>query len=498
MRHSSVFLALGLCLLLSGSALAGNKEEWKKRTIYQIITDRFYRSNGDTKTGCDLTKYCGGDHDGIVKKLQYIKDLGFDAIWISPVVDNIELDSVSKTYGYHGYWARNWEKLNPHFGDEAALKRLINAAHSMGIWVMADVVANHVGPVGTDYSQIYPFNQASHYHNRCDITDWNNQWQVEQCRLADLPDLNTENSWVRSYLKDWIKKHVQTYGFDGIRIDTICHIEKSFWREYAQSAAVFQIGEALNGVDSYLGDYQKYLDSVLNYPLFYTIQDVFARGQSLRRIADRFNSAVWYYSDYDSTAVFVNNHDQPRFLNINKDWRLLKSALLFGLTSRGIPVFYYGDEQAYAGGNDPQNREPMFANFNQQHEVYKFVQTINKARVSGGAVAATFKEKWVDDNLYAYKKGNLFVAVTNKLNVQVKIDVPNTEFSEGTTLCNIFFPTDCVKISNGKLPVVLNNGEAKVYLTKTNSFFSSKAPRAEEVLRHTRVELKRLRSLAGK
>jgi len=71
---------------------------------------------------------------------------------------------------------------------------------------MLDVVANHVGPVGDDFSRIYPFNQAEHYHSTCQITDWNNQWQVENCRLADLPDLNQDNSFVREYLKDWVKK----------------------------------------------------------------------------------------------------------------------------------------------------------------------------------------------------------------------------------------------------------------------------------------------------
>lgn len=116
-----------------------------------------------------MSKYCGGDFSGIVQKLQYIKDLGFDAIWISPVVDNLE-------NGFHGYWFRNWEKINSQFGDEASLKNLVDIAHSMDIWVMVDVVANHVAPIGQDYSQIYPFNRAEHYHPECPISDWNNQW----------------------------------------------------------------------------------------------------------------------------------------------------------------------------------------------------------------------------------------------------------------------------------------------------------------------------------
>ena len=102
----------------------------------------------------------------------------------------------------------------------------------MGIWVMVDVVANHVGPVEHDYSRIYPFNRPEHYHADCDINDWNNQQQVENCRLARLPDLNQENSYVRGYLKDWIRNLVQKYGFDGIRIDTIPEVPKNFWAEY--------------------------------------------------------------------------------------------------------------------------------------------------------------------------------------------------------------------------------------------------------------------------
>ena len=86
--------------------------------------------------------------------------MGFDAIWISPIVNNTP-------NGYHGYWAQDWTKINANFGTENDLIKLVNACHNRGIWVMVDVVANHVGPVGTDYSLITPFNQASDYHPLC-------------------------------------------------------------------------------------------------------------------------------------------------------------------------------------------------------------------------------------------------------------------------------------------------------------------------------------------
>ena len=183
---------------LASLAAAGNSDEWKERSVYQVLTDRFARSDGSTQGCQNLSNYCGGNYQGMIQQLDYISGMGFDAIWISPIVDNTD-------GGYHGYWARNWEDVNHNFGEKEDLKALVDAAHAKGIWVMVDVVGNHVGPVGQDYSSIYPFNRAEHYHNDCQITDWNDQGQVEYCRLADLPDLNQENSYVRQYLKDWVK-----------------------------------------------------------------------------------------------------------------------------------------------------------------------------------------------------------------------------------------------------------------------------------------------------
>lgn len=150
------------------------KEEWKTRSIYQLLTDRFARTNGDT-SGCDLSQYCGGTFKGIANNLDYIQDMGFNAIWISPIVENT-------ANGYHGYHMKNLYNINPYFGTEQDLIDLVNECHKRDIWVMVDVVANHAGVVGTDYSQIYPFNDASHYHDYCVISgdDFaNNQYRVE-------------------------------------------------------------------------------------------------------------------------------------------------------------------------------------------------------------------------------------------------------------------------------------------------------------------------------
>ena len=194
--RQGIFFAFIIAVVIAGH----NKEEWRSRTIYQILTDRFSRTSGNSE-GYNLKDYCGGTFRGIINNLKYIQGMGFDAIWISPVVDNTNK-------GYHGYWARNWNKINSHFGTEEDLKALVTECHKKGIWVMVDVVANHVGPVWMDYSSIYPFNKAEHYHKYCKIRDedWrNNQWRVENCRLADLPDLSQENSYVADQLCNWVK-----------------------------------------------------------------------------------------------------------------------------------------------------------------------------------------------------------------------------------------------------------------------------------------------------
>ena len=349
-----------LCLasaLLAAVSQAADKEEWKSRSIYQVLTDRFARSDGGTDTCGDLSGYCGGDYQGMIANLDYIQGMGFDAIWITPIVDNTD-------GGYHGYWARNWEEVNSNFGTKDDLKALVDACHDRDIWVMVDVVANHVGPIGEDYSQIYPFNQSYHYHTDCQIVNWSDQAQVEYCRLADLPDLDQDQDFVRSYLKSWIAGIVEEYGFDGIRIDTIPEVSQDFWAEYGQAAGVFQMGECFNGDPAYVGPYQNYITALFNYPMYYTIGDVFGASKSMYNIRNRYDVEDGDFQDVDVLGVFVDNHDNERFMHKYDNQIGLRSAVTFALTSRGIPFTYYGTEQYYAGGNDPANRESLWQNFN--------------------------------------------------------------------------------------------------------------------------------------
>ena len=122
------------------------------------------------------------------------------------------------------------------------------------------------------------------------------------------------------------------------------------------------MGECFNGNDAYVGDYQNYVTALFNYPMYYTIRDVFGSRQSMRAIPNRWSSNQAHFKDIDALGIFVDNHDNARFLHSQGDVRLFKSALLFALTARGIPFYYYGSEQGFAGGNDPGNREALWNN----------------------------------------------------------------------------------------------------------------------------------------
>ena len=437
-------------VLLSTYVTSKSKDEWKTRSIYQILTDRFARTS-DTGS-CTLSQYCGGNYQGIINHLDYIQGMGFNAIWISPIVENY-------AGSYHGYHLTNLYNLNSNFGSEDDFKNLITQCHNRDIWVMVDVVANHVGPVGTDYSQVYPFNLAEHYHDYCDINDWSNQWQVENCRLSGLPDLKQENEWVAQTLLDWISDIISKYNIDGIRIDTIMEVPKTFWDSFRNSAGVFQIGEAFNGDINYVADYQNHLDSVFNYPLYYTIQSSFC-GSFTNLEGYWFNSRPIYPAP-QYAATFVENHDNPRFLNRCNDRSKFTNAAIFSLLWEGIPVFYYGGEQYYAGGADPNNREPLWDNYNTGTELYRLLGVTNNLRKSKSIWNYDIIQRYSDDNFYAFTRGDVLACFTNTNSLTRYITYHS--FSDGDTLCNVLYDGDCVTVSGGS--ITINMGDyPKVYV----------------------------------
>jgi len=458
----SVFVSVYLVFVAS----AASASAWKSRTIYQVLTDRFAVTGGGSPS-CDVRNYCGGTFKGLISKLDYIKDMGFDAVWISPVVDNTD-------GGYHGYWARDFSKVNSHFGTLSELQTLKSELNKRGMYLMIDVVANHAGNINNgDYSPIKPFNDKKYYHDckgcpsSCNIEDWNNYPQVEHCRLSGLPDLNQTNSYVRSQLKSLLKT-LAADNADGLRIDTIPEVGKDFWKEFQEYIGQFGLGEAYNGDIAYVSSFQGPLNGVLSYPMFYTIRDVFAYSRSMRNLGNRLSEDEHYYKDTSLLGTFVDNHDQTRFLHERGDLWAYRNALVFALFAPGIPIIYYGSEQGFNGGDDPNNREPLWkSGYNQNAELYKFLKTTVTARKNHKVWDYQTVERWQDDQLYSFTRGETLVVLTNVggSGSDVERTITYHPYKVGQKLCNVYYPTeDCLTVTSNGIKVKLLHGEPKIYV----------------------------------
>jgi alpha-amylase len=450
-------------LLLTAYVSAHSKDEWKSKTIYQVLTDRFATSDGKTTPCGDLGKYCGGTYKGLINNLDYIQGMGFDAIWVTPIVKNMD-------GGYHGYWATDLYSLNENFGTEQDFKDLVSALHKRGMWIMVDVVANHMAPIGEDYSQINPFNKAEHYHDRCQISDddfrTHNQDHIENCRLADLPDLNQGNDYVRQTLLQWIHDLIDKYDIDGIRIDTIPEVPKWFWSQFQEAAGVYAVGEVFDGDVGYVSDYQNHIDALLNYPLRYAIYNVWHYGNNFYALKNSLEANKGSFKDVNALGVFVDNHDNARFLFQNTNVAGFKSALIFGLFTEGIPIVYYGSEQAYGGGNDPLNREQLWTNMNTKSEIYQMIKAAIQTRKDHQVWTQPAIERYIDDDFYAFSRGDVLVALT-RTDGDIYRSVTYLPFQEGDTVCNIFNSADCSTVSGGALNVDLSGYQVKVYVKKS-------------------------------
>ena len=473
----TVLLIIVKTLFLVVPLEAKSAEEWKNRIIYQLLTDRFAHSTNDPTSGCsDLRDWCGGTFKGIQRRLDYIQDLGANAIWISPIVLNTE-------GGYHGYWAKDIHRIEDHFGTEQDLKDLVDVCHRRDIWVMVDVVPNHMGyPPGCDWNPcpesklenftgLEPFTLPEHYHTLCAINFSNpDQLQFEVCRLANLPDLNQTVPFVRHTLLQWISNLTFYYGFDGYRVDTTRHVAKDFWPEFQSAAGVFLTGEvAVEDNTSYVAEYQKYMHSVLNFPTFAALKRVFNNAENMTTLKESLHEQRNLFKDVSVLGLFSENHDQPRFLSLTNDLSLYKNVLAYTILGEGIPIIYYGSEQLFNGGGDPHNRESLWPYGDPNSTMFSYMKTLTSTRRQAGFfVNQPLQVVHVSAKAFVFRRGNegqTLIFLTNfGHGVKVDIDLHDAELSsitDGTQYLDIF-TSKTLTVSNCLLKVVLLNGEPMV------------------------------------
>ena len=464
-------LATILALAAPRAAFAATGEDFKSHVIYQVLTDRF-NFEGASSDCSNLGDYCGGTFSGLVSKLDYLTDLGVDAVWISPVVTN-------SPGGYHGYWQTDLFSINDHFGTPDELHNLVSECHSRGILVILDVVGNHMGGTIDDIGGYTPFNEPEHYHDcsscpsSCSIEDYNDYNQVRLCRLAGLPDLNQTNTFVEEQLLNWISDLVGNYSIDGIRIDTVPEVNTGFWTDFNKYAGVYTVGEVFNGDPSYVSGFQGPLDATLDYPLYYAMRDVFGGQQSMYQLQSMLQECEQSFSDVSVLGTFLDNHDNPRFLSTQQDYTLYKNGLLFTVLTQGIPIIYYGTEQGFSGGNDPNNREPLWpTGFSTDGDLYTFIKNAIGVRKSQEVWTQDQTQRYVDDSFYAFTRGSTFVATTNvgSYGDDVTRTITYHPYTDGTTLCEaLSISNDCVTVSNNEFQVTLSQGMPKVYVPATSS-----------------------------
>ncbi|GFF35710.1 acid alpha-amylase [Aspergillus udagawae] len=484
MKWTSSLLPLSLSLL-GQAAHALTPAEWRSQSIYFLLTDRFGRGDNSTTAACDVTQrlYCGGSWQGIINHLDYIQGMGFTAIWITPVTEQFDENTGDGT-SYHGYWQQNIYEVNSNYGTAQDLKSLADALHARGMYLMVDVVANHMGYDGAgnsvDYKVFTPFDSSSYFHSYCLISDYSNQANVEDCWLGDttvsLPDLDTTNTAVRTIWYDWVKALVANYSIDGLRIDTVKHVEKDFWPGYNDAAGVYCVGEVFSGDPAYTCPYQNYLDGVLNYPIYYQLLYAFeSTSGSISNLYNMISSVASDCADPTLLGNFIENHDNPRFASYTSDYSQAKNVISFMFFSDGIPIVYAGQEQHYSGGADPANREAVWlSGYSTSATLYSWIASTNKIRKlaiskDSGYVTSKNNPFYYDSNTLAMRKGStagaqVITVLSNKgsSGSPYTLSLSGTGYSAGASLVEMYTCTTLTVDSSGKLAVPMTSGLPRV------------------------------------
>ncbi len=436
----------GLAMAFLGLAAAAQAQDFKREVIYQIITDRFYdgdASNNDPPQSAglfDATKtnwrlYWGGDLSGIQQKITYLKGMGVTALWISPPVDNLNLNipdgSGNPQAPYHGYQARDMKRIEEHFGDAsngwAAFDALVSAAHANGIKVIVDFAPNHTnqnnaGEYGALYDNgawvaSYANDPNGYFHHNPNISDWNDRYQLQYWQLFDLADLNQETNTIDAYLKAASRQFAQ-HGVDAFRIDATKHLgwgwQYSMVNSMFGDAPSFVFGEWFQGgtSDPLYHDSYKFANksgmSLLDFPVNASLRSVFGSGGSFVDLDATLTAESGNFKWKEDLITFVDNHDMPRLLSVNNNQNRLHQALAFVLTCRGIPSIYYGDEQYLhndtGGGGDPYNR-PMMTSWNTTTTAYQLVKKLSDLRRSNNAIPyGGWQQRWLNADVYIYER----------------------------------------------------------------------------------------------
>ncbi|MEG4459087.1 alpha-amylase family glycosyl hydrolase [Microcoleus sp. N9_A1] len=456
--------------------------EFRQETIYFLVVDRFYDGDPENNEGPnpelydpegkDWGKYWGGDLQGVIDKLDYLKDMGVSAVWLTPLFEQVEALFVEQA-AIHGYWTKDFKRLNPRFiakGDNPSINqtqeskdtvfdKLVHELHQRNMKLVLDIVCNHSNPdfsgkkgeLYDDGVKIADFNddEDDWYHHYGEVTNWEDEWQVHNCELSGLATFNENNIAYRRYIKSAIKQWLDR-GVDALRVDTVKHMPIWFWQEFTADILthrpdVFIFGEWIYSDprnDRSVEFVNESGMTILDFGLCVAIREVLGQGADagFKLVQDVLNLDHRYYGATE-LITFIDNHDMPRFQSLNPDPEMLQLAICLIMTTRGIPCIYYGTEQYLRddtdGGNDPYNR-PMMENWDTDSPIYRAVRLLSGLRRLNPAISmGSHWPKYLTADVYCYvrryRDSVVFVAMNRGNSVTIKAvdtELPDGEHTE--------------------------------------------------------------------
>ncbi|KAF9235849.1 glycoside hydrolase family 13 protein [Melanogaster broomeanus] len=461
----SVIFSLTFVSFFCWESSAADAQQWRS-ALHLPVTDRFALDVSDgtaynVPCNTSVLQYCGGTWRGIINQLDYIQGMGFDAVWISPPFANVEGPTPFGELIMGAYWPQDLTSLNPHFGTANDLKNLSASLHSRGMYLMLDVVVNHMvssRPINT--TAMYPFTDLSNFHDLCWITDFSDQTQT----------FDTENPQVIETLNNWVTDVISDFGVDGLRLSTVKYVSKHFWSTFTAQAGVFTMGEVFSVDPKYTSPYTEVMDAVIDYPTWFELAPAFLSPQddfnALKDIVKQ--SQDLYTGGTFMTGSFLENHAHPRFGSLTNDTARQANALVWPFIHDGIPILYYG----LSGGERPSNQEALWkTRYDPEHAFYTMVTSLNKARKAAIASEEYFlitPMQFLDanaENTLVVSKPPMLALLTNIGSQQmtsVRWNVTHPVFKRGEHLVDILTCRSYFSGENGGVSIQSDEGMPKV------------------------------------
>lgn len=511
--------------------------------IYSIVTDRFYDGDPGNNFRVDKTnpRGChGGDFKGIREKLPYLVKLGITTLWITPVYLGIGplAHNGGTTESYHGYWPMDFERVDPHLitsgsNGRQELRELAGELHSGGIKLILDIVVNHTGYHTPAYRK-YPYKKLRpEWFNPQELPNGLNEDEKKYKEpLFGLPSLNHDLVDVRDYFVNNILDWIEDTSVDGIRMDAVPHIEKDFWyyfKSYVRGKYrnIFFLGEDLEFDEERVARYQREhdFDSLFDFPLQRNIIEVLILDETNKPPADRkgmmaiagprcgpvaFPEGVLdadrKYNNPNRLVTLLDNHDMEKRImswalqrtggKRGKAAELVKYALTFQFTTRGIPQVYYGTEICVEGDSnnggdymmradmpwhiiDPSSLEP-YHSYREELEVYSHLRRLIRIRkdneaISFGYLFTLYSDYFIYVFMREFRGNTIIVAINNgtqSMTNPLRIDIGSNNniparikknLEAGQKLVNLLDKSEAIEYRDGAISPVLRAKDARIY-----------------------------------